>query len=134
MDTATLHRLPTDKEQYRVLIVEDDTEISRLICVNLEAKGLKCISAMDGLSGIQLLKEHQPHLVLLDLMLPGMSGTEILDAIRRESDIPVVAVSALVNESERVAELDVQDQIGKPFSPFDLHRRVMAQLERFYGS
>jgi DNA-binding response OmpR family regulator len=136
MASASL-RLPPAEKPYRVLLIEDDAEVERVIIVNLRLKGYECMSVADGLAGLEIMQTFQPHLVLLDMMLPGMSGTKVLDAIRSQSDIPIIIVSALANEPDSLAWQslhDANDILGKPFRPADLMCRTRALLTRFYES
>ena len=126
-------RLPPAAPPYRILHIEDDAEVARVTCVSLELQGYICQCAADGLSSLEAMQRFQPHLILLDMMLPGMSGGEILEAIRSQSDIPVIIVSALVNDGLVLQELDrADDHLGKPFTPMELTRRVKALLTRYY--
>ena len=119
-------------ESYRVLIIEDDEEVGRLLCLSLNSAGLECQAATDGQSALQLFKDHAPHLVLLDWMLPGMSGQEVLDALRAHSDVPVLVVSALADESSAGDFPGTSGHIGKPFNPTRLNRRVQEILQERY--
>jgi two-component system response regulator MtrA len=121
-------------ELYRVLVIEDDEEVGRLLCLSLNGAGLSCQTATDGQSALQLFKEQAPHLVLLDWMLPGMSGQEVLDALRAQSDVPILVVSALADESNAGAFPGTDGHIGKPFNPARLNRRVQEILRERYSS
>ena len=126
-------RLPTASSPYRILHIEDDVEVARVTCVSLELQGYECRSATDGVSGLEMIQSFQPHLVLLDIMLPGISGKEVLDVIRSQSDVPVVIVSALANDNFAVQDLQgANDQLGKPFTPAELTRRIKALLTQYY--
>jgi DNA-binding response OmpR family regulator len=126
-------RLPTAASPYRILHIEDDVEVARVTRVSLELQGYECRCATDGVSGLEMIQSFQPHLILLDIMLPGMSGKEVLDAIRSQSDVPVVIVSALVNDNFAVQDLQgANDHLGKPFMPAELTRRTKALLTQYY--
>ena len=115
-----------------VLIVEDDPHTVELVRLYLDRDGHKVLSASDGLDGLRQARESHPDLVVLDLMLPGMDGLEVCRALRSESDIPIVMVTARVEEEDRLAglELGADDYITKPFSPNELAARVKAALRR----
>ena len=115
-----------------VLIVEDDPDAVKLVGLYLRRDGHKVLSAMDGLEGLRLAREARPDLVVLDLMLPKLDGIEVCRALRRESDVPVVMVTARVEEEDRLAglELGADDYVTKPFSPRELAARIRAVLRR----
>jgi DNA-binding response OmpR family regulator len=114
---------------YRVLVVEDDAAISRVLQLELEHEGYQVTVARDGLSGLELaLKE--PDLVLLDLMLPRMDGMEICKRVRAKSRVPIIMLTAKDRVPDRVAGLDMgaDDYLTKPFSTEELLARVRARL------
>ncbi len=115
-----------------VLIVEDDTDAVRLVGLYLRRDGHKVLSAGDGLEGLRLAREARPDLVVLDLMLPKLDGIEVCRALRRESDVPVVMVTARVEEEDKLTglELGADDYVTKPFSPRELAARIRAVLRR----
>ena len=115
-----------------VLIVEDDPNTIKLVGLYLSRDGHKVLSAADGLEGLRLAREAQPDLVVLDLMLPGMSGMEVCRILREESEVPIVMLTARVEEEDRLAGLDIgaDDYVTKPFSPRELASRVRAVLRR----
>ena len=116
----------------KVLIVEDDPSTIELVRLYLQRDGYKVIAAMDGTEGLRLAREARPDLVVLDLMLPGMDGMQICQALREESTVPIVMLTARVEEEDRLAGLDMgaNDYITKPFSPRELAARVRAVLRR----
>ena len=115
-----------------VLIVEDDPDTVKLVRLYLERDGHKVISAGDGLEGLRLAREARPDLVVLDLMLPRLDGIEVCRALRQESEVPIVMVTARVEEVDRLAGLDLgaDDYVTKPFSPKELSARIRAVLRR----
>jgi DNA-binding response OmpR family regulator len=120
-----------------VLIVEDEPDIAEGLRYNLEREGLRAVVAETGEKGLELAldKNNPPALVLLDLMLPGMSGTELCRRLRREPSTrrtPIIMLTARGSESERVAglELGADDYVTKPFSVRELVARVRAVLRR----
>ena len=115
-----------------VLVVDDDPDTTKLVGLYLGRDGHKVISAGDGVSGLKLAREAQPDLVVLDLMLPRLDGMEVCRALRDESLVPIVMLTARVGEEERLAGLDLgaDDYVTKPFSPRELAARVRAVLRR----
>lgn len=118
-----------------VLIVEDEIDLVRLIQYNLEKEGFTVHSALDGKTAMAQLKVIQPHLVILDLMLPDMSGIQICRAIKQNPQtqkLPVMMLTARSSESDRVGgfEAGAEDYVIKPFSPKELVLRVKALLAR----
>ena len=116
----------------RILIVEDDPDTVKLVDLYLRRDGHKVLSARDGLEGLRLVREARPDLVVLDLMLPRLDGMEVCRALREESDVPIVMVTARVEEEDRLTGLDLgaDDYVTKPFSPKELAARVRAVLRR----
>ncbi|MBI2917698.1 MAG: response regulator transcription factor [Chloroflexi bacterium] len=115
-----------------VLVVEDDPKTAELVRLYLFRDGYKTLVAADGLTGLRLARESHPDLVVLDLMLPGMDGLEVCRTLRQESEIPIIMLTARVEEQDRLAGLDLgaDDYITKPFSPRELAARVRAVLRR----
>jgi two-component system response regulator RegX3 len=116
----------------RILVVEDEESLVESIRFMLESEGYEVIAAGDGVEGLRLAREHNPSLVLLDLMLPGLSGIDVCRQIRQESDVPIVMVTAKDAEADKVLGLEIgaDDYITKPFSTRELLARVRAQLRR----
>ena len=117
-----------------ILIVEDDPNVVRLVSLYLKADGFQVISANDGAEGVKLaLKEH-PSLIVLDIMLPGMDGMEVCRTVRQESTVPIVMLTARVEEKDVLGGLDMgaDDHVTKPFSPRQLAARVKAVLRRVF--
>jgi two-component system alkaline phosphatase synthesis response regulator PhoP len=119
-----------------ILVVEDEGRIVRLAQDYLEAAGFRVLSAADGPTGLAMARREKPDLVVLDLMLPGMDGLDVCRAIRRESDLPIIMLTARVEEADRLIglELGADDYITKPFSPRELAARVRTVLRRARGS
>ena len=120
----------------RILIVEDDERIADLIARNLEAVGFPCHRSPDGGRALADLAQVHPALVVLDLGLPGLDGLEVTRRIRRESDVPILMVTARSSESDKLLglELGADDYVTKPFSVAELVARVRALLRRSTGS
>ncbi|MFH1560341.1 MAG: response regulator transcription factor [Chloroflexota bacterium] len=115
-----------------VLIVEDDPNTTEIVELYLRRDGHKVLTSADGLAGLRLAREARPDLVVLDLMLPGMDGLEVCRILREESEVPIIMLTARVEEEDRLAGLDLgaDDYLTKPFSPRELAARVRAVLRR----
>ena len=115
-----------------VLIVDDDPNVLQLARLYLERDGYGVTTALDGVQGLAMAREEQPSLVVLDVMLPGMNGLDICRTLRRESPVPIIMLTARVEEEDRLAGLDLgaDDYVTKPFSPRELAARVRAVLRR----
>ncbi|MEW6417953.1 MAG: response regulator transcription factor [Nitrospirota bacterium] len=115
-----------------ILVVEDDRKIARVVKVYLEGEGFKVVTAESGKCALTLAMKESPSLVILDLMLPDMSGEEVCQELREIGDFPIVMLTAKSSEEERVAgfALGADDYVVKPFSPRELVARVKAVLKR----
>jgi len=115
-----------------VLIVEDDPHALELVRLYLGRDGHQVLVAMNGIEGLRLAREASPDLIVLDLMLPGIDGTEVCRQVRQESNVPIIMVTALVEEEDRLMglEMGADDYITKPFSPRELAARVRVVLRR----
>jgi len=118
--------------QARILIVEDDPAIVELIKYHLEKEGHATLLAQDGRAALEAFDMHRPDLVLLDLMLPELSGFEVCRRIRKSSKAPIIMLTAKDQEDDRVRgfELGADDYVTKPFSPRELLARINAVLRR----
>lgn len=118
-----------------ILVVDDEPKIVRLARDYLEKDGFRVITAADGHTALAAARREHPDLVVLDLMLPGMDGWEVCRALRRESGVPIIMLTARAEEADQVAglELGADDYITKPFSPRALLARVRAVLRRTQG-
>lgn len=119
----------------KILLVEDDPSLIELIKYNLEQEGYEVLVEMDGENGLITALEEQPDLILLDWMLPNLSGIEICRRIRRDKstkNIPVIMLTARSEESDRIRGLDIgaDDYVTKPFSPKELVARIKAMFRR----
>jgi two-component system response regulator RegX3 len=116
----------------RVLIVEDESTLAASVRFHLEREGFDVDVALDGIQGLELFRSRPPDVVLLDLMLPGMSGMDVCRHIRTTSDTPVIMLTAKDSEADIVAGLEVgaDDYVTKPFSMRELTARVRANLRR----
>jgi DNA-binding response OmpR family regulator len=121
--------------QELILVVDDEPKVSRLARDYLEKNGFRVMICADGPSALLMARRERPALIILDLMLPGMDGREVCRVLRRESDVPIIMLTALTEESDQVVglELGADDYITKPFSPRALVARVRAMLRRAQG-
>lgn len=116
----------------RILIVEDEEKIARFVELELTHEGYSVSKAADGRSGLELAQSGKFDLLLLDVMLPGLSGTEVLRRLRKESDMPVILLTARDGVMDRVSGLDLgaDDYITKPFFIEELLARIRAALRK----
>lgn len=114
----------------RILVVDDDVALAEMIGIVLEAEGYQVFDVYDGTQALDQFHSIAPDLVLLDVMLPGLDGIEICRLIRRESDVPVVMLTARSDTADVVAGLEAgaDDYVPKPFKPKELVARVRARL------
>lgn len=121
--------------QELILVVDDEPKIVRLARDYLEKNGFRVVSAGDGQSALTTARREKPDLVVLDLMLPNIDGREVCRILRRESDVPIIMLTALAEEVDQVTGLEIgaDDYITKPFSPRALVARVRALLRRSKG-
>ena len=121
--------------QELILVVDDEPKVSRLARDYLEKNGFRVQVAADGPTALAVARREHPDLIVLDLMLPGLDGREVCRILRRESDVPIIMLTALAEESDQVAGLEIgaDDYIVKPFSPRALVARVRAMLRRSQG-
>ncbi len=124
--------MPTSK----ILVVEDEPAIANLVVSYLRKAGYAVEGASDGPSGLKAARAFRPEVMVLDIMLPGMDGLEVLTQLRRESNVYVILLTAKTEEVDRVLGLSVgaDDYVTKPFSPRELTARVTAALRRLHGS
>lgn len=115
-----------------ILLVEDEVPLAETIAYNLQAEGFKVSVAHDGSLALARFRDSKPDLVLLDIMLPGLDGLEVCKRIRKESDVPVIMLTAKAREIDKVVGLEVgaDDYIAKPFGMMELIARVRALLRR----
>jgi len=116
----------------KILVVDDETNIVDIVTYNLRREGYETIQANDGETGLQLALTENPDLVLLDIMMPGLDGYEVCRRIRKESQVPIIMITAKAEENDKVLsfELGADDYITKPFGVRELMARVMANLRR----
>ena len=118
--------------QYSVLLVDDDVKLVQLLQTYFNKEGFITYTANDGLDALQTARERKPNIIVLDLMLPGLDGWEVCRKIRKDSDIPIIMLTARDEESDRLVGLEIgaDDYVTKPFSPREVVARVKAILRR----
>ncbi len=116
----------------KILVIEDEPSISEALQYGLSAEGFEVVAAADGESALRLFDRERPDLLLLDLMLPGLPGTEVAKRIRATSSVPIIMLTAKDTEIDKVVglELGADDYVTKPFSMRELAARVRAVLRR----
>jgi two-component system alkaline phosphatase synthesis response regulator PhoP len=116
----------------KILVIDDEPSIVNLITAYLKPEGYEVLTAMDGPSGLKAARAFKPDLIVLDIMLPGMDGIEMLTRLRRESDVYVILLTAKTEETDKIVGLSIgaDDYVTKPFSPRELTARVKAALRR----
>ncbi|MFI5398739.1 MAG: response regulator [Candidatus Binatia bacterium] len=129
---------PAAGEKRLILVVEDEKDIAELVRFNLEQEGFAVVTAADGEQGLDAVRQRRPALVILDLMLPVMSGLEVCRRLRGDAAsarLPIVMLTAKAAEVDRILglEMGADDYVTKPFSPRELVARVRAVLRRAYG-
>jgi len=116
----------------KILIIEDEPAITNLVSAYLMPEGYEVYTAEDGNAGLKAARAFKPDLIILDVMLPGMDGIELLSRLRRESNVYVIMLTARTDETDKIVGLSVgaDDYVTKPFSPRELVARVKAALRR----
>jgi two-component system, OmpR family, response regulator RegX3 len=128
--------MKTEGSPEKILIIEDEEALAESIGYNLEREGYAVRVAADGRRGLEEFRSNGASLVILDLMLPEVTGLDVCRSIREESDVPIIMVTAKDSESDKVAglELGADDYVTKPFSIRELVSRVRANLRRSRGA
>jgi len=116
----------------KILVVDDEPSITNLVSAYLKTEGYEVYVAADGNAGLKAARAFKPDLVILDIMLPGMDGIELLSRLRRESEVYVIMLTARTEETDKIIGLSVgaDDYMTKPFSPRELVARIKAALRR----
>ncbi len=116
----------------KILVIDDEPSITNLVSAYLRPEGYEVYTAADGNAGLKAARTFKPDLIILDLMLPGMDGIELLSRLRRESEVYVILLTAKTEETDKIVGLSVgaDDYVTKPFSPRELTARVKAALRR----
>lgn len=116
----------------KILVIDDEPSITNLVTAYLKPEGYEVFVASDGNAGLKSARTFKPDLIILDVMLPGMDGIELLSRLRRESEVYVIMLTARTEETDKIVGLSVgaDDYMTKPFSPRELVARVKAALRR----
>jgi two-component system alkaline phosphatase synthesis response regulator PhoP len=116
----------------KILVVDDEPSILNLVISYLKAEGYEVFTASDGPGALKAAKAYKPDILILDLMLPGLDGLEVLSRLRRESNVYVILLTARIEETDKIVGLSVgaDDYVTKPFSPRELTARVKSALRR----
>jgi len=116
----------------KILVIDDEPSITNLVSAYLKPEGYEVFIAADGNAGLKAARAFKPDLIILDLMLPGIDGIELLSRLRRESEVYVIMLTARTEETDKIVGLSVgaDDYVTKPFSPRELVARVKAALRR----
>lgn len=119
-----------------VLAIDDEAGILRLIKLELSGQGFRVLTAETGDDGLRIAEEQRPDIVLLDIVMPEMTGLEVMRALRDRSNVPVILLTAKGSDADKVRglEMGADDYLAKPFSPEELSARVRAVLRRAIGS
>jgi DNA-binding response OmpR family regulator len=120
---------------FRILVVEDESEISSIVMKYIEKSGYECRLAENGFEALELFSAQHFHLIILDVMMPGIDGFEVLARIREISDVPIIMLTAKQEEVDRIKgfEEGADDYVVKPFSPRELISRIKVFLKRIYN-
>ncbi len=128
--------MPEEQDRRRILVVDDEERMVRFIRLNLEHDGFQVSEAFNGKQAVQRLRDVNPDMILLDVMMPDLDGFEVLEMVREISNVPVIMLTAKGEEDDRVRGLEkgADDYVTKPFSPRELVSRVRAVLRRTEGA
>jgi two-component system, OmpR family, response regulator RpaB len=120
------------KEKETILVVDDEASIRRILETRLSMIGYHVVTACDGQEALEAFRTHQPDLVVLDVMMPRLDGYGVCQELRKESDVPIVMLTALGDVADRITglELGADDYVVKPFSPKELEARIRCVLRR----
>jgi len=116
-----------------ILIVDDEKEIRNLIAIYLKNEGFDVLEASDGEEGLNLLKKHKVHLIVLDIMMPNVDGIEMCMKVREIAEMPIIMLSAKSQDMDKITGLTLgaDDYVTKPFNPLELIARIKSQLRRY---
>lgn len=119
-------------EKYNILIIDDEKEIVELIEIYLVNEGYQVFKAFNGTEGLKIITNQKIHLVVLDIMMPGIDGMETCKRIRREMHLPIIMLSAKSQDMDKILGLGIgaDDYLSKPFNPMELIARIKSQLRR----
>ena len=118
---------------YNILICDDDRDIVSALDIYLTSDGYQTFHAYDGLEALQMVKEHDIHLILMDIMMPGMDGIRTTAKLRETENIPIIFLTAKSEDADKILGLNIgaDDYVTKPFNPIEVLARVKSQLRRY---
>ncbi len=121
-------------KMYNILVCDDEADIVSALKIYLSSEGYKVFCAFDGLEAINLFEKEEIHLILMDIMMPKLSGIEAMAKIREQSNLPIILLTAKGEDTDKILGLNVgaDDYITKPFNPVELLARVRSQLRRYF--
>lgn len=121
--------------QYTVLIADDEAEIRELLRLYLEKDGYRVVEADDGEKAVKICEKEKVDMAILDIMMPGLNGYQVIQRIRKESNIPIIVISAKIQDEDKILGLDLgaDDYITKPFNPLEAMARINSNIRRFYA-
>jgi DNA-binding response OmpR family regulator len=117
------------KEKRCVLVVDDQPKVLKFIEIDLKLRGFKVVSATSGETALELTRTVKPDIILLDMIMPGINGFEMLKELRTFTDLPVIAFSASLGNHDEALSCGANDFLHKPFDPDDMARRIWALLK-----
>jgi two-component system, OmpR family, response regulator BaeR len=122
-------------ESHEIVIVDDEVKPAQVLAEYLQRDGFRTAQIIDGNAAVAYVKQHAPSVLILDVMLPGLDGIEVCRAVRRFSTVPIIMLTARVDEADRIQGLDIgaDDYLCKPVSPREVVARVRAQVRRAAG-
>ena len=122
-----------EMEHFYVLVVDDEKEIRDVIEIYLKNEGVTVLKAKDGIEALEIINEHQIHLIILDIMMPKLDGISTTYKIREQKNIPIIILSAKSEDADKILGLHMgaDDYVTKPFNPMELVARVKSQLRRY---
>jgi two-component system response regulator BaeR len=120
---------------HEIVIVDDEVKPAQVLAEYLQRDGFRTVHLLDGMSAVSYVRQHAPSVVILDVMLPGLDGIAVCQAIREFSTVPIIMLTARVDEADRILGLDIgaDDYLCKPVSPREVVARVRAQVRRYAG-
>lgn len=120
---------------YKILAADDETELLDALELYTERENIKLIKTDNGITALELFRSEKPHLILLDIMMPGLDGFSVLKKIRAESSVPAIMITARGEDYDKILGLEIgaDDYITKPYNPMVVVARIKAHLRRSYG-
>ena len=118
---------------YNILVCDDDRDIVEAVSIYLETSGYNVLKAYNGIEAIEIVRNEEVHLIVIDIMMPEMDGIKATRIIRETSSVPVIFLSAKSEDADKILGLDIgaDDYVTKPFNPLELVARVKSQIRRY---